>query len=262
MAKIGYLYLQGGQWEGKPLLPPAWIEKASHATVNMNASFEPELRYSNLFWALPDQHVYMAVGYHCQVIMVFPELDIVAAMTARKFCPFGRLASYISGAVKSETALAADPAGADLLANKIRDISTEKPTEIGAMAELASAISGKTYKFPRSELTVKSLSLNFADPQPRYELELYRRDQALPPLRFSGPIGLDGLYRKGEPTFFGVIAAKGNWLDGHTFAIEFLALGMGEEVQRWTLSFDGEKPNLRGKDRDGHDVSIDSEPGG
>jgi CubicO group peptidase (beta-lactamase class C family) len=261
MAKIGYLYLRGGQWEGKPLLPPAWIEKASHATVNMNATFEPELRYSNLFWALPNEHVYMAVGYHCQVIMIFTELDIVAVMTARNFCPFGRLADNISGAVKSETALAANPDGADLLANKIRDISTEKPTGTGAVPGLASAISGKTYKFPRSELMTKSLSLNLADPQPRYELELYRRDPALPPLRFSGPIGLDGLYRKGEPTAFGVAAAKGNWLDGHTFAIEFLMLGLGAKVQKWTLSFDGEKSHLRGKDGDGREVSIDSEPG-
>jgi CubicO group peptidase (beta-lactamase class C family) len=262
MAKIGYLYLRGGQWEDKALVSPAWIEKASHATVNMNATFEPELRYSNFFWALPDKHVYMSVGYNCQVIMVFPELDIVAAMTARKFCPFERLANYISGAVRSETALPANPAGADLLANKIRDISTEKPTEIGVTPEIAAAVSAKTYRFPRSELTVKSLSLTLADPQPRYELELYRRDPALPPLRFSGPIGLDGLYRKGEPTVFGVVAAKGNWLDGHTFAIQFLMLGFGEEVQKWTLSFDREKPSLRGKDRDGHEVSIDSEPGG
>jgi CubicO group peptidase (beta-lactamase class C family) len=264
MAKIGYLYLRGGQWEDKALVPKAWAEKADHATVNMNAAFEPELRYSNFFWALPNKHVYMAVGYHCQVIMVFPELDIVAAMTARDFCPFGRTADYISGAVKSETALAANPAAADLLASKIRDISTEKPTEIGVTPEIASAIAGKTYKFPRTELTltVKSLSLTLADPQPRYELEIYRRDPALPPLRFSSPIGLDGLYRKGEPTAFSVAAAKGNWLDGHRFAFQLLMLGLGAEVQKWTLSFDGEKLNVRGKDGDGREVSIDSEPGG
>jgi CubicO group peptidase (beta-lactamase class C family) len=71
MAKIGYLYLRRGEWEDKPLVPPAWIEKASHATVNMNAAFDPELRYSNFFWALPNKKVYMAVGYHCEFIMVF-----------------------------------------------------------------------------------------------------------------------------------------------------------------------------------------------
>lgn len=58
--------------------------------------------------------------------MVFPELDIVAVTTARNFCPLSKLADYISSAVKSEGALPSDPAGADLLANKIREISTRR----------------------------------------------------------------------------------------------------------------------------------------
>jgi CubicO group peptidase (beta-lactamase class C family) len=123
MAKIGYLYLRNGAWEDKKLLPPDWINRISHATVNTNLSGEPGMRYSNFFWALPDKHVYMAVGYHCQLIMVFSELDIVAVTTARDFCPLSKLADYISSAVKSEGALPSDPAGADLLANKIREIS-------------------------------------------------------------------------------------------------------------------------------------------
>jgi len=126
MAKIGYLYLRNGEWEDKRLLPSAWINRISHAAVNTNLSGEPDMRYSNFFWALPNKHVYMAVGYHCQLIMVFPELDIVAVTTARDFCPFSKLADYISSAVKSEGALPSDPAGADLLANKIREISIRR----------------------------------------------------------------------------------------------------------------------------------------
>jgi CubicO group peptidase (beta-lactamase class C family) len=126
MAKIGYLYLRGGEWDGKRLLPPEWIDKVSHATVNMNSFAERGMRYSNFFWALPDKHVYMAVGYHCQLIMVFPDLDIVAVTTARDFCPFSKLADAISGAVRSEGALPSDPAGADLLADKIREISNRR----------------------------------------------------------------------------------------------------------------------------------------
>jgi hypothetical protein len=60
-------------------------------------------------------------------VALFPRLDIVAVTTARDFCPFSKLADFISGAVKSETALHADPAGANLLANAIRDISDQKP---------------------------------------------------------------------------------------------------------------------------------------
>ena len=67
MAKIGYLYLRNGAWKGTQLLPSAWIDKVTHATVDMHESWAPELRYSDLFWALPEKHVYIAVGYHGQV---------------------------------------------------------------------------------------------------------------------------------------------------------------------------------------------------
>jgi hypothetical protein len=227
----------------------------------MNLSFAPDLRYSNLFWALPDKQVFMAVGFHCQVIMILPRQDIVAVTTARNFCSLGTLADSISGAVKSETALPPDAAGARLLANKLAEIATEQATEVGVTPELASAVSGRTYKFPANALGVKSLSFSLADPSPHYDLEMYARDQTRPSLRFSGPIGLDGLYRKSEPTAFWTFATKGKWLNGSTLEIERQAVGM-DELQKWTLSFDGDRLRLTGKNRDGRDVSIDGESGG
>ena len=190
MAKIGYLYLRNGQWEDQSLLPPGWIDKVSHATVNMNMPRSPELRYSNLFWALPDKHVYMANGYHCQLIMVLPRLDIVAVTTARDFCPLGRLADMISGAVKSETALPPDTTASNWLADKIREISTEKATEIGETPGTAAAISGRTYKFSANALNVKSISLILAHPSPHYDLEIYAPDPSQPSRRFIGRLDL------------------------------------------------------------------------
>ena len=129
MARIGYLYLRNGEWEGKRLLPPGWIEKVSRATVDMKQPYAPNLRYSSSFWAFPDKKVFMAVGFQCQLLMVFPELDIVAVTTARDFCPFGRMVEGISGAVKSKTALPANPSGAALLATAIRNVSADKPAD-------------------------------------------------------------------------------------------------------------------------------------
>lgn len=261
MAKFGYLYLRNGQWEDKALLSPAWIDKVNHATVNMNMPRSPDLRYSNLFWALPEKHVYMADGYHCQLIMVLPRLDIVAVTTARDFCPLGRLTDLIAGAVKSEAALPADDAGATLLANKIREISTEKATEVGVTSEMAAAISGRIFRFPGNPLGVKSLSLTLDDPSPRYDLEIYTRDRSQPPLKLNCPIGFDGLYRKSEPTVAGIFATKGKWVNASTLEVERQWVGM-DELQKWTLSFDGDRAHLRGRDREGREVSVDSEPGG
>jgi hypothetical protein len=261
MAKIGYLYLRNGQWEDGQLLPAGWIEQVRHATINMNATFDPGLRYSNFFWVIPDRQLYMAVGYHCQVIMVFPELDMVAVTTARDFCPFRKMADFISRSVKSNAALPADPAAAILLADAIDAVSKEKATEVRPTSDIAPTISGKVYRFPENALEIKSLSLTLADPNPGYELEIYARNPARPPVRLSGPIGLDGLYRKSEPAVSGVRAVKGTWLDQHTFGIDVQYLGAGQQ-RRWTLSFDGARVNVRGKDRQGHEISIEGETGG
>ena len=46
MAKIGYLYLRGGVWEGKQILPASWIEGVRKADVDMRETWaqEPALR--------------------------------------------------------------------------------------------------------------------------------------------------------------------------------------------------------------------------
>ena len=90
---------------------------------------------------------------------------------------------------------------------------------------------------------------------------MYRRDRSQPPLKLSCPIGFDGLYRKSEPTIAGVFATKGKWVNGSTLEVERRWVGM-DELQKWTLSFDGDRLHLRGRDREGREVSVDSEPGG
>lgn len=257
MAKFGYLYLRHGEWEGKTLVPPAFVEKAAHATIDMKLKFEPDLRYSNFFWALPKRNVYMAVGYHCQVIMIFPALDMVAVTTARDFYPFGIVADMISGAVKSETALAPSPDGADQLASAVREVSTEKPSEVGVAPEIAAAISGKLYTFRGNGLGLKSLSLTLAGSEPRVDLEFYERDPRAPARKVGGPIGLDGRYQKGDMTPAGVSAAKGSWSDDHTFLLRRLILGAGLPAQKYTLSFDEGKLSVRGFDRNGREVLVD-----
>ena len=109
-------------------------------------------------------------------------------------------ADLITGAVKSDTSLPGDAAGAKLLVNKILDVSTEKPTEVGPTSKMAAIISGKVYRFPPNEINVKSLSLILTDSQPHYNIETYTRDTTKFGLGFTGRIGLDGLYRKGELT--------------------------------------------------------------
>ena len=84
MAKIGYLYLRHGEWDGKRVLPTGRADILSHKLVNMHASYDPDESYSNLFWVVPGKHAYMANGKKSQLIVVFPDQDIVAVTTARR----------------------------------------------------------------------------------------------------------------------------------------------------------------------------------
>ena len=77
MAKIGYLYLRGGVWEGKRIVPAAWVDRARRGKVA--ATFD--VHYPNLWWSLPEKGAFMAMGRHSQLILVLPNKDIVATMT-------------------------------------------------------------------------------------------------------------------------------------------------------------------------------------
>lgn len=214
----------------------------------------------------------MAVGYHGQVIMVFPNLDVVAVTTGRSNYALGQLADFISWSVKSDTTLPADAASAQLLANEIKDVSTEKLTAVGPTSKMADIVSGKTYRFARNLLGVKTLSLTLNDPQPHFDLEIYASDPTKSDRTLTEQIGLDGLYRKGTLNQHGignrfkgaprVDAVKGTWQDETTFVISRLFLGLAIPPERWTLTFDGEKLNVRANFGQGPEISIDGETGG
>ena len=262
MAKIGYLYLRNGVWEGKQLLSPQWIDKMAHSNTE----------HSNLFWVLPAKHVYMALGAYRQVIMVFPDLDVVTVTTARvDNYALNEWDDAIVRSVKSDKALPADAPSAKLLASKIADASTEKPTEVGPTSQLAAIISGKLYNFPPNQINLKSLTLRLTDPKPSYDIATYAQDSTKSGPGFAGPIGLDGLYGRGELSSHGyndlfegrprVYVLKGAWQDDHTFVIDRLILGEGP-TQIWTLTFDGDKLNVRFKFGALPEISINGKTGG
>jgi hypothetical protein len=198
--------------------------------------------------------------------MVFPDLDVVTVITGRAEFTANEFADLVFGCVKSDTAIPADTAGAKRLADRISDVSTEKPTSVGTAEKTAASISGKIYRFPPNPLNVKSVSLRLTDLQPSYDAELYTTDTTGPALRMTGPIGLDGCYKKGQARYIqwlGIRAAdavKGAWLNDHTFVMCWLTLGLGP-AQLWTFAFDGDSLNLLCALPSGREVSIDGKTG-
>lgn len=268
MAKIGYLYLRNGQWggqregqgegrrEGKQILPQSWIEGVAKSDIDMRESWASRLRYGSQFWVIPGKDAYMAVGYHRQLIVVMPRLDIVVVATgSSRFAAgggqpmtprygFETLVGNIEAAVKAETPLPADPLAMASLAERLRDAAREKPVPAGGPSELAKTVSDRTYRFDGNRLNIKSLTLKFDDPQPSYEYEIDGGQSFVPAGRYGGPIGFDGNYRIGGRMPFGPSAARGAWLaDGKSLVIDVQTLGNDDAV-RVTHVFDGKTVDL------------------
>jgi CubicO group peptidase (beta-lactamase class C family) len=83
MAKLGQLFLQKGAWDGKQILPEAYVTAAIEP---QNAGGLPvSVPYGYLWWILPSNgpvKTFMASGYAGQVIWVQQPVGLVIAATS------------------------------------------------------------------------------------------------------------------------------------------------------------------------------------
>jgi CubicO group peptidase (beta-lactamase class C family) len=83
VAKFGQLYLQKGQWQGKQLVPAAWVQAATtrQTSNGSNPNSDWEQGYGYLFWRC--RHgAFRGDGANGQFCVVMPEQDAVLAITA------------------------------------------------------------------------------------------------------------------------------------------------------------------------------------
>lgn len=250
MAKIGYLYLHAGEWAGQQLLPPTWVDRVYHASVDMRIGTAPNFRYASGWWTIPEKRAYMAVGFLRQMIIVLPDVDMVAVVTGRKHYPFVPFIDRITGAAKSESALPPDAAGSTRLAGLIKDAAIEEPSEVSPASPLAKTISGKSYRFGTNAFGLRSLMLDLVSPTPAYEISLDRTRAGLPDLRVSGPLGLDGYFRTDANGIDQLRAAKGRWLTETSFQIVSRSILEGI-VTTSTMTFHGDQVDVEIEDNRG-----------
>jgi CubicO group peptidase (beta-lactamase class C family) len=255
MAKIGYLYLRKGQWAGRQLLPAEWVEQVFTASVDMGFGAKPAYSYANGWWTIPEKRAYIAAGYNRQLIIVLPEVDVVAVTTSRRNFPMAPLIDLLTAAARSAGPLPADAAAQAQLADRIRDAAIEKPSAVTPAPELAATVSGKVWQFDRNALGIRSLVLDLNAAAPSYEIVFESRDPAAAAQPFAGPIGLDGLFRINDKAPNAPVAVKGNWLDAQSFRIDSRVLGE-DDVTMYTLRFDGQRVNVAFENNLGFKVQM------
>lgn len=81
LAKIGYLYLHDGMWDGQQIVSKDWVKQSVAPSIDAEEGF----KYGFKWWLLPRTdrpgYVWMARGFGGQRLMVFPEESLIAVFT-------------------------------------------------------------------------------------------------------------------------------------------------------------------------------------
>jgi hypothetical protein len=82
LAKVGYLYLNGGIWEGKRLISDAWVRQSLTPVIDTGWQ---GLKYGFKWWLQPlkdgKEYVWHGIGFGGQRLMVFPSEQLIATFT-------------------------------------------------------------------------------------------------------------------------------------------------------------------------------------
>lgn len=80
-AKIGQLYLEGGNWRGNQIIPQDWITQSTSVHAK-GESDKGQYGYQWWIWTFGGHDVYYALGYAGQFIFVVPDLNLVTAIAS------------------------------------------------------------------------------------------------------------------------------------------------------------------------------------
>ena len=214
-AKIGFLWLHKGVWDGEQIVSSSWVIDS----VKPQIKTDGDDYYGYGWWVETfDSHwIYLAQGRGGQYIIVAPYLDIIVVATGGGY-DFDEIEPFIFPAfVDMENPLPANPEGISELNAALEAISEPpEPETIPPLPDKASEISGKTFVFEENPLEVKTLRLDFNSSDEARILITFA-DGTSPR---SGAVGMDGVYRI-SPGQYGFPAGyRGRWADDQTFILE------------------------------------------
>ena len=124
MAKIGYLYLHDGAWEGQQLIPAEWVKQS---TTRHAGEESGRLGYGFQWWTVPELSplAYSAIGRLGQHILVIPEQDLVVVFASADAQPdlITLVRTMILSAIQSDTSMPSNPEALQALQGILSEVS-------------------------------------------------------------------------------------------------------------------------------------------
>ena len=246
-AKIGFLFLHQGQWEGKQIVSKKWVAEAT--SFKISRGNDQDYGYG---WYIPlpeDEPFYFRAEGRCgQRILIVPSMDMVVVVTAYLDSSMDDVIPALEAAIVNLKApLPENPAGAAEPARVVASLKQAPAPKTAALPAAAKAASGKTFVFQSGQV-FESVRFGFNFPD-KASLELKVADEEAPRV---GEIGLDGAYRNSAGGIPWI--ARGSWLDERTLSIEF-SEGPGLNNFTFKVTFAGDRidfefapfPTMEGK---------------
>jgi CubicO group peptidase (beta-lactamase class C family) len=209
-AKLGYLWINKGLWEGVQIVSEAWVEDAVRPR-----SATGEDNYGYGWWVSEDS--YYAFGRGGQNIKVAPALNAIVVTTGSGF-EYDEISPYLlASVIDPANPLPPNPEGvAQLDSGLAALIKSPPPLPVGPLPKTVSVISGKSYVFEPNSADVSALRLEFNNPT---EATMYLKRQGS---NVIWKIGLDNKYRLSSDG----LELRGYWEDSQTFIIEVFDIGL------------------------------------
>ena len=195
LAKIGYLALHDGVWDGTRILPAGWIARTTQPLSQFNATDS----YGIGWWTHPKAPpgFYEGIGRGGQRLSIWPAKNLIVVFTGGGFEP-GDVGSYLVAALKADTALPPDTGGLQRLRAEVA-LAAQAPAAIPPVVPPIAArrASGHAFNFSENAFQLRTLTFFFDDGQARVKMEFADRTLHL-------PIGLDGRYRVATDSIDGI----------------------------------------------------------
>jgi CubicO group peptidase (beta-lactamase class C family) len=238
MAKVGYLFLKNGRWEGHQIVSSRWVKEATRKHIDVPDG----AGYGYQWWVRDDPPRFEALGRAGQRITVLPSLDTVVVFTGGGFEP-ADVGAFIGAALRSDRSLPEDPTACAKLQDKIAAATSLPPAlPVPDPPPIALAVSGRQYTLDKNALGLLSIRFTFAGGDTAMlEMGLIDRLE-------SHPIGLDGVYRvsrqdSGERP----VAVSGSWLSGKEFTFTYNEFTSAQKTVGRAL-FEGDGISLKVSD--------------
>ena len=214
LAKLAFLYLHNGEWDGQQIFPRNWVADSTVQYVQ-----KPEgPGYGYLWTVYPDTGRYSALGLGGQQIHVYPSKNLIVIATAEleTFMEAPEIErminNFILPAIKSDKPLAENSTGVARL-QAAMDLATNPIQPVPPLPAIAQEISGKLYTLEENPYGWKNLVLIFKPGTSTAQVSTVGPDDL-------DEIGLDNIFRPArlpENQYM----MRGHWMDDQTFGVEW-----------------------------------------